>query len=161
MNHCGNISERFDIGRGCRQGDPIASYLFILCIEILAHKLRTDTSVKGFRFENLTHVLDLYADDLTIYLTPCEQNLQSVLDIIRGFFHLSCLKISVSKTKAIWFGKDADCNVKLCKNENLIWTRRFTLLGLEFDNKLEEMKMNYFEKIQNIEKYCRAGYTDI
>ena len=27
INHCGNISKRFIIGRGCRQGDPIASYL--------------------------------------------------------------------------------------------------------------------------------------
>ena len=142
--------------RGCRQGDPIAPYLFIIAVELLAHKLRTDTRVKGFRFENLTHVLDLYADDLTIYLTPGEQNLQAVLDIIRGFFHLSCLKISVSKTKAIWFGKDADCNLKLCKDENLVWTRKFTLLGLDFDNKLEEMKTNYFDKIQNIEKMLQG-----
>ena len=28
INHCGNISRKFSIGRGARQGDPIASYLF-------------------------------------------------------------------------------------------------------------------------------------
>ena len=93
INHCGNLSSRFNISRGCRQGDPIAPYLFIIAVELLAHKLRTDTRVQGFNFGNLTHVLDLYADDLTIYLTPSEQNLQHVLDIIRSFFHLSCLKI--------------------------------------------------------------------
>ena len=127
INHCGNLSSRFNISRGCRQGDPIAPYLFILAVELLAHKLRTDTRVQGFKFGNLTHVLDLYADDLTIYLTPSEQNLQHVLDIIRDFFHLSCLKISVSKTKAVWFGKDADSDIKLCREENLVWTRTFTL----------------------------------
>ena len=145
INHCGNISPRFNISRGCRQGDPIAPYLFIIAVELLAHKLRSDTGVKGFDFGgDLTHVLDLYADDLTIYLTPGEQNLQKVLDIIRNFFHLSCLKISVTKTKAIWFGKDADNDLKLCRAENLVWTRNFTLLGLEFDNKLEQMEKKLF-----------------
>ena len=157
INHCGNISPRFNISRGCRQGDPIAPYLFIIAVELLAHKLRSDTGVKGFDLGgDLTHILDLYADDLTIYLTPGEQNLQNVLDIIRNFFHLSCLKISVTKTKAIWFGSDADCDLKLCRAENLVWTKNFTLLGLEFDNKLEQMDQNYFEKIKDIEKMLQG-----
>ena len=37
----GNISKPFEIRRGCRQGDPISVYLFILVMEILALLLKT------------------------------------------------------------------------------------------------------------------------
>ena len=36
----GNISRPFEIKRGCRQGDPISGYLFILVMEVLALLLK-------------------------------------------------------------------------------------------------------------------------
>ena len=36
----GNISPTFDVKRGCRQGDAISGYLFILVMEILALLLK-------------------------------------------------------------------------------------------------------------------------
>ena len=104
INHCGNISNKFNISRGARQGDPLASYLFIICIEILAHKLRSDILIKNFKLENLSHTLELYADDCSIFLEPEEDNLRRVIATLDDFFQLSGLKISVSKTKANWFG---------------------------------------------------------
>ena len=95
-NHCGNFSSRFEIGRGCRQGDPIASYLFILCIEILAHKLRTDPSIKGFSCQEIAHLLEIYADDMTIFLHPTSNNLRNTISVLDNFLSLSGLKISVT-----------------------------------------------------------------
>ena len=104
INHCGNISSKFDVSRGCRQGDPLSPYLFILGIEILAHKIRNDTSLKGFKVGNLVYFLDAYADDITIYLTPGVENLQNILLIVQGFYQVSLLKINIEKTSVIWFG---------------------------------------------------------
>ena len=46
INLCGNVTNPFNISRGCRQVDPIASFLFIICVEVLAHMLRTDGNEK-------------------------------------------------------------------------------------------------------------------
>ena len=66
------------------------------------------------------------------------------------------MQISISKTKAVWFGKEADSNRIFCSDENLVWAKKFTLLGLDFDNKLEQMDQNYFEKIKDINKLLQG-----
>ena len=43
----GHITQWFNIERGCRQGDPISPYLFIMCVEILAMVFREDEDMKG------------------------------------------------------------------------------------------------------------------
>ena len=96
-----------------RQGDPIACYLFIICIEFLAHRLCNDTDIEGFNFEGFSHLLEIYADDLTVFLTPSAKSLRKIVEILESFHKLSGLKISVTKTKAIWFGSNANSNNKL------------------------------------------------
>ena len=64
----GNISTPFEIQRGCRQGDPISGYLFILAIKILALLLK-DSKIKAYKTKNgVEHLFDINAHDLTIYL---------------------------------------------------------------------------------------------
>ena len=153
INHCGNISSRFNIHRGCRQGDPIASYLFILCIEILALKLRSSESgIEGFKVGNLRHLLEIYADDLSIFLEPNSINLRNTINALTSFYKLSGLKISVKKTTAVWFGINHDSQTKLCPDINLKWSKSFSLLGINFDNNLEKMQDNFEIKFQKIEK---------
>ena len=42
----GYLSESFTLQRGCRQGDPISPYIFILCVEILGKMIRYDENYK-------------------------------------------------------------------------------------------------------------------
>ena len=74
---------------------------------------------------------------------------------IRLYFYplgLSGLKISVSKTKAVWFGSNYNTGLKLCPDLNLEWVKTFTLLGIKFDNNLERMESNFTVKLEIIEK---------
>ena len=64
----GNISKPFDVKRGCSQGDLISGYLFILVIEILALML-VKAKLRPYKTKNnLEHLMDIYADDLSVYL---------------------------------------------------------------------------------------------
>ena len=150
INHCGNISKKFSIGRGARQGDPLASYLFIISIEILAHKLRLQPRIKQFKMESLSHLLELYADDCSIFLEPDEESLIKTVESLDNFFKMSGLKISVSKTKAIWFGSGSKNTHQLCPHLKLDWDTKFRLLGIDFDNNLENMECNYDSKLKAI-----------
>ena len=62
----GNISKPFNVKRGCRQGDPISGYLFILVIEILALMLKKSKLRPYKTKNNVEHLVDIYADDLSI-----------------------------------------------------------------------------------------------
>ena len=46
VSNNGNMSKFFPIRRGVRQGCLLSTYLFILCIELLSHKISTTEDIK-------------------------------------------------------------------------------------------------------------------
>ena len=67
VNQCGNLSSFFNIGRGCRQGDPVSTFLFTLCAEILCIMIRNSINISGIIINDKEHKLSQYADD-TLFL---------------------------------------------------------------------------------------------
>ena len=143
INHAGNISLPFNILRGCKQGDPIASALFILSIELLCIKLCNSTNMEGFKimhkrsFYHYTQIIN------TIFLLYCSRNVENTVNIFNGFYNTSGLKIHMTKTQCVVFGKLPPGNRRLCPELNQNWDQEFKLLRVDFDGMLTNMGKNF------------------
>ena len=96
----GFISEFFYLKRGCRQGDPISPYIFILCAEILGKMIRNNNDIRGIMIDNKEYKISQYADDTQLFLNGSENSLREALDVLQKFYEMSGLKINVEKNKS-------------------------------------------------------------
>jgi hypothetical protein len=71
----GMFSEFFEMGRGCRQGDPISPYLFLLCAEIMGLMIRNNSLIKGITIKQKQYKLLQYADDAVLFLNGSKESL--------------------------------------------------------------------------------------
>ena len=93
----GHMIEYFCLLRGCRQGDPIPPYIFILCAEVLSHMIKKDIHIKGIVINNKGFTLSQYADDTQIFLDGSEMSLRKTLEKLNSFFTMSGLKLNIEK----------------------------------------------------------------
>ena len=115
----GYLSDTFDISRGIRQGCPVSALLFVLCVEILAIKIRNSSTLKGFQFgfESKPVKIAQYADDGILFLND-KNELCSALNILEIFGRMSGLVLSVEKCEGLWLGRNKflQTNCKLFEN---------------------------------------------
>ena len=100
----GFLSNPIAIQRGCRQGDPIAPYLFLIVAEILTLFIENEPKIKVIQIGKTMLKLTQYADDTTIILDGTTSSLQATLNLLEIFGSLSGLNINCDKTKFRWIG---------------------------------------------------------
>ena len=76
----------FYLKRGCRQGDPISPYIFILCAEILTKMIRNNKDIKGIHINNKEFKLSQYADDTQLLLDGSEISLKEALCTLKQYY---------------------------------------------------------------------------
>ena len=150
---CGTLSEFFAIGRGCRQGDPISAYLFIICAQIMFLLVQNDKNFRGISINGIEYKISQFADDTTFILDGSENSLNAALNVLEVFGSMSGLKTNSEKTKLVWIGKKRYAKDKFNLRTNVNWgATTFNLLGIKFSVDLNEMiQLNYPSVVQNIE----------
>lgn len=84
----GHFSNFFRLERGCRQGDPLSPYIFILAIEPLAMALKNDNEIQGITMGDKVHKVGQYADDTFLMLKGDERSLRKSIDTFNNFLYL-------------------------------------------------------------------------
>ena len=154
----GNMSRPFKLHRGCRQGDPISPYLFILASEFLTQAFVKDPEFKGITVQKKEHKISQYADDTSAFMEASEKNLRKGLEILEWFYQQSGLKINYSKTKVIKIGSERESDRRFCRENCLDWVKTFTALGINYDiMDIENItNMNINEKIESMKNILQA-----
>ena len=148
----GKPTKWFKIERGCRQGDPISAYLFILCVEILAIMIREENEIKGIYIGDTEHKIAQFADDAQLMNGGDRQSFEKSMEIITTFGNVSGLFLNAEKTQAIWLGSYKDSKTIYMPHMKIIWNpSKFKILGVWFTLDLKAcVHLNYAEKCREM-----------
>ena len=80
--NAGFISDAFIKSCSINQGCPISPYLFLLCSEIMAHKLQSNSKISGVTVGDVKMLLSQFADDTVIYLNFDLSELNAVIEVL-------------------------------------------------------------------------------
>ena len=150
----GHLSEWFLLRRGCRQGDPLSPYLFILCAEILAVLIRNETNITGLKIGNYEFKVSQYADDTFLLLDGSEKSLQTWFKILKFYADATGLCVNMEKTQVVWIGSKKNCTEKFCDDYDLIWNNtNFKVLGITFQkNLIKLLKLIIVKKLKTLKR---------
>ena len=148
----GELTRKIQCGKGARQGDPIAPYLFILALLPLMSSIKKGLGNSCIKLDEVELLMDYYADDNYLFLEG-EDEEKLVNDIKKAFFYYdkfsvdSGLKVNKSKTNILLLGHwssppeeiDGTPVTDSITQLGIVWTRNGPIYE-EFQKKLEKIK---------------------
>ncbi|MCP3661681.1 MAG: hypothetical protein GY696_04170, partial [Gammaproteobacteria bacterium] len=156
----GHTTDFFQLQRGARQGDPLASLLFIMYVEILLEKFRSLEIVDFYEVGNVSVPLVAYADDINVFIKYCARSLREVMRILEDFRGILGLTVQVAKTQAVLLGAVYQETDRLCNDINIRWDQNFKLLGINFNGGSTRISAeNYLDKLKDIKSELKHWKT--
>ena len=112
----------FSPTRGCRQGDPFSSLIFITTAEILGLKLKANVNIRGVTMGRYEQLNSQYADDTWLALEPSAENINAVIEELTNFSRYSGLTINFEKSVAYKLGPLRDTDAKFYTLKPMLWS---------------------------------------
>ena len=146
----GHLSEAFNIQKGVRQGCPLSTFIFIICLQPLKQYIRQDNNIRGIKVNNTEIKQSLFADDATFFNNGEEKSFQTLIDTLDNFSKCSGLNLNVNKSIIMRIGTLKNSDTVFSKYTKFIWTSESaTTLGIHFYNdKDKTININVDKKIK-------------
>ena len=154
----GYISDSFKAKKGLFQGNPVAPYLSIVVMELLATKIRQNAKIKGLKMGDAELLLAMFADDLGLVLDPSQECWNETVNELNNFQNSTGMVINYDKTVVYRLGSARHTNARFYSNLKLIWSDEpVVVLGVTItDNVNELLELNYIPVIKKAEGILRV-----
>ena len=133
----GSTSQYFKLQRGARQGDPIAAYLFIICLEVFFIMIRNNKDIHSLNIFEYDFLLSAYADDTTFFVRDTN-SITVIISTFKKFSLFSGFKLNLSKCEICGIGTLKGAKVALCGLKNVdLSTSSIKILGFHYSYNTE------------------------
>lgn len=149
----GTTSSYFKLKRGVKQGDPPSGVLFILAMELLLIKMRSNKAIQGIEVNRLEIKLAAFADDLNNFL----RNIDSVKETLREletFGDISGLKCNSEKCELMALGNGKPIDI-IHNNSKIEWVEETTITGIIINKNGLNTEENYLTVVDKVENHLK------
>ena len=151
----GYVTDWFEPTRAIHQGCPLRGILYLLCVEILALKLKNNENIEGINIMGETEIVSQYADDINVFSQFKASSLQAIIDTFLEFEANTGLKVIYEKSVIYRIGSAKNKCEKLITTKSFKWANGdISMLGVMVtcEDEMENNFLEVLEKAQAITK---------